>query len=385
MPEYRLNSEYRLNDVCGSSLKISTMRVHYGSMFRFHSPIFFLLLIPWAILIVGVRFRRSPASVLFSDTTALKQLPRTLAQRLNVLPPWLFDIALLLLIIALARPQAGKEDYRIRAEGIALAMCVDRSGSMAATDFKLNGRNASRLEAVKKTFRDFVAGSDTLPGRRDDLIGLLAFGGYVDAFCPLTLDHDTLLEMLEQVNLIPPVLDAQGRPVDERLYREENMTAIGDALAHAVDRLKDVDTKSKVIILLSDGDQTFGNLTPQEGAEIAKAFGIKIYSIGIGSTGYTVVVETDTHGNRIPLRQYMVLDEETLKEVAAMTGGKYFNARNTQALRHVYEEIDQLEKTTHEGRVYTQYSELYRSFLIPATIMLVLHTVLVNTRFRRLP
>ena len=297
----------------------------------------------------------------------------------------MFDIALLLLIVALARPQKGKEDYRIRAEGIALAMCVDRSGSMAATDFRLNGRSVSRLEAVKKTFREFVAGNDTLPGRRDDLIGLLAFGGYVDAFCPLTLDHDTLLEMLEQVNLMEPVVDSRGRPVDERLYQEENMTAIGDALAHAVERLKDVNAKSKVIILLSDGDQTFGCLTPLEGAEIAKAYGIKVYCIGIGTTGYAVAVGTGVRGNKIPVQQYMVLDEETLKEIAAMTGGRYFNAQNTQALQQVYEEIDQLEKTPHEGRVYTQYAELYRSFLVPATIMLLLHTVLVNTRFRRIP
>ena len=353
-------------------------------MFRFHSPIFFLLLVPWAVL-VALRLRRQSASVLFSDVTALKRLPRTFAQQINTLLPWMFDLSLLLLIVALARPQTGKEDYRIRAEGIALVMCVDRSGSMAAADFKLNGRNVSRLEAVKKTFQDFVAGNDTLSGRRDDMIGLLAFGGYVDAFCPLTLDHDTLLEMLEQVKLIPPVLDARSRPVDERLYREENMTAIGDALAHAVDRLKDVKAKSKVIILLSDGDQTFGSLTPLEGAEIAKAFGIKIYSIGIGETGITVVLETDVFGNKIPVQQYMVLDEETLKEVAVMTGGKYFNAKNTQSLQRVYEEIDKLEKTVHEGRVYTQYSERYRSYLIPAIAMLLFHIVLVNTRFRRIP
>jgi len=337
------------------------------------------------MILIVVRFRRRPASALFSDVTALRELPRTLAQRFNTLLPWIFDLALFLLIVALARPQAGKEDYRIRAEGIALAMCVDRSGSMAATDFKLNGRDVSRLEAVKKTFRDFVAGNDTLPGRRDDMIGLLAFGGYVDAFCPLTLDHNTLLEMLEQVNLVPPIVDARGRIIDEQLYQEENMTAIGDALAHAVDRLRNVNAKSKVIILLSDGDQTFGSLTPLEGAEIAKAFGIKVYCIGIGTTGYAVTVGTDARGNKIPVQQYMVLDEETLKEIATMTGGKYFNAKNVQALEQVYEEIDQLEKTTHEGRVYTQYSELYRLFLIPATIMLLVHIVLVNTRFRRLP
>ncbi len=352
---------------------------------RFQSPYFFLLLIPLAILIVVLEYRRRPASVLFSDVSRLKSLPRTWAQRINGLLPWMFYASLFLMVAALCRPQAGKEDYRVRAEGIAIAMCVDRSDSMAAVDFKLDGHNVTRLEAVKRTFRDFVRGTDFLPGRRDDMIGLLAFGGYIDAFCPLTLDHATLLEMLGQVKLIEPVMTSRGQIVEQKLFEEERMTAIGDAIAQAVDRLKEVKAKSKIIILLSDGEQTFGTLTPLEGADIAKAFGIKIYCIGIGQTGVTVVLNTDPMGNKIPVQRYMVLDEETLKEVAQKTGGKYFNAKNTLALENVYGEIDQLEKSVHEGRVYTQYSELYRSFLIPGVALLLLHTVLVSTRFRRLP
>ncbi len=347
------------------------------TLFRFESPLFFLLLIPLAFL-VWLEYRRRPASVVFSDVSLLKTLPRTFAQRVSPLVPWLLFVGIGLLIVALARPQTGKEEYRIRAEGIALMMCVDRSGSMAAEDFVVDGHRVDRLEAVKKTFRDFVAGNDHLPGRKDDMIGLLGFGGYVDAYCPLTLDHATLLEMADQIQL-PLQIDGRRQRIPQEIaqfFSEEGMTAIGDALAVAVERLKDVQAKSKVIVLLSDGAQTFGTLTPQEGAEAAKAFGITIYTIGIGGN-----VEI----NSGLMRQLVVIDEDSLREVAKMTGGQYFNAKNTQALEQVYAEIDKLEKTEHEGRLYTQYRELYRVPLLVGTLLVVLNLILVNTRFRRLP
>jgi len=353
-------------------------------MFRFQSPYFFLVLIPLVILVAVLEYRRHPA-VVFSDISLLKSLPKTMMQQIAGLTPWLLYLGAALWIIALARPQSGKEEYRIRAEGIAMAMCVDRSGSMAAIDFALDGKRVSRLEAVKKTFRDFVAGNSSLPGRQDDMIGLLVFGGYVDAYCPLTLDHVTLLEMLSQIRLPEPVVDAQGNFIDRRLYEEENMTAIGDALAQAVDRLKNVAAKNKVIILLSDGEQTFGTLTPLEGAETAKAFGIKIYAIGIGTTGEAPYVVTNPFGQQQLTMQDVVMDEETLQKVAEMTDGQYFNAQNTQALERIYAEIDKLEKTVHEGRSYTQYTELFYIPLMLGTLLILLHLVLVCTRCRRLP
>ena len=364
-------------------------------MFRFQSPYFFLLLIPLFILAVA-EFRRRPIGVMFSDVTLLRTLPKTFVQRMAVVVPWLFFVGVMLLIVALARPQWGKEEYRIRTEGIAMVMCVDRSGSMAAVDFMVDGKAVNRLEAVKKTFRAFVVGSvagngTSLPGRKDDMIGLLAFGGYVDSFCPLTLDHETLLEMLEQIQLPqPPAIgrDQVNRQQANEIIRfteEEGMTAIGDALAQAVERLKDVKAKSKVIILLSDGEQTFGTLTPQEGAELAKTFGIRIYSIGIGTTGLVPIVGTDMFGRQVLTQQYMVIDETALKEMAETTGGLYFNAKNTQALQRIYAEIDKLEKTEHEGRRYTQYAEYYLWPLLVGIVLLLLHTVLVCTRFQRLP
>ncbi|MDR0704024.1 MAG: VWA domain-containing protein [Planctomycetaceae bacterium] len=354
-------------------------------MFRFQSPYYFLFLIPLAILVIILEFRRPLASVIYSDVSLLRFVPRTLIQQCALFVTWLFYLGMVFWIAALARPQSGKEEYRIRAEGIAIALCVDRSGSMAAIDFTLNGQRVNRLEAVKKTFHDFVAGNSLLPGRKDDMIGLLAFGGYVDAFCPLTLDHVTLLEMLSQIQLPTPMVDDRGNLLDRRLYEEENMTAIGDALAQAVDRLKDIPSKSKVIILLSDGEQTFGTLTPLEGAETAKAFGIKVYAIGIGTTGEAPYVVTDSFGQQRITVQHVTIDEETLQKIAVLTGGQYFNAQNTHALEQVYAEIDQLEKTTHEGRTYTQYTELFRYPLIMGTVLILLHQILICTRFRRLP
>ena len=312
--------------------------------------------------------------MLFSNTAVLRTLPYTFVQRLAPFVPYLLYIGITLWIVALARPQFGKEEYRVRSKGIAMVVCIDRSGSMAAIDFTLNRQPANRLEVVKQTLRDFIRGNGSLAGRTDDMIGLLAFGGYVDTHCPLTLDHATLLEMLNQIQL-----------PNQTMLEEEGLTAIGDALAQAVDRLKDVEAKSKVILFLSDGEQTFGVLSPMEGAEIAQTFGIKIYTIGIGSNGEAPYLITDVLGRRRTVMQYVSIDESTLRNIAESTGGNYFNARNTSALEDVYAEIDQLEKTTHEGRVYTQYSELFRYPLFTGSGLLALYAVCICTRFRRLP
>jgi Ca-activated chloride channel family protein len=354
-------------------------------MFRFQSPYYLLLLIPLVILVLRLEFQRQQASVLFSDLSQFRTLPRTAMQQLARLVPYLLYAGFALWIIAIARPQSGREEYRIRAEGIAMAMCVDRSGSMNAVDFSLHGNRVNRLDAVKQTFHDFVAGSGTLQGRQDDMIGLLAFGGYVDTFCPLTLDHAALLEMLKQIQLPVPTVDKNGQIVNRALYDEENMTAIGDALAQAVNRLKEIEAKSKIIILLSDGEQTFGTLSPLEGAETAKAFGIKIYSIGIGSNGEAPYRIIDPLGQRRTVMQRVSIDEEMLRQIADMTGGKYFNAKDTQTLEKIYAEIDQLEKTVHEGRSYTRYTELFRYPLSCGIASILLYLVCICTRFRRLP
>jgi Ca-activated chloride channel family protein len=354
-------------------------------MFRFQNPYFFLLLIPLVYLVILHEFRRLTAlNILFSNVAVLRTLPYTLVQRLAKVVPYLLYTGIALWIAALARPQFGKEDYRVRAEGIAMIVCIDRSHSMAAADFTINQQPANRLEVVKQTLRDFIHGNGSLAGRTDDMIGLLAFGGYVDALCPLTLDHATLLAMLDQIQLPEQIMREIGR-ADIVLPNEEGVTAIGDALAIAAERLRETEAKSKVIIFLSDGEQTFGVLSPMEGAEIAQTFGIKIYTIGIGSNGEAPYIVTDLSGRRRIVRYQVSMDEAVLKDIAESTGGSYFNARNTKALEEVYAEIDQLEKTVHEGRIYTQYSELFRYPLLTGSGLIALYAVGICTRFRRLP
>lgn len=351
---------------------------------HFQNPLWFLLLIPVVAVAAWAARRGRRTAVLYSDTTTLARLPQTLALRVKRLLPWVRVLGMGLLVVALARPQHGKEEFRVRTEGIAIQMCIDRSGSMQALDFYLNGTRVNRLEAVKAVFRDFVAGNGRLPGRPEDLIGLIDFGGFPEARCPLTLDHGALLETLQAVQIPEPTLDARGR-ANEDLLAEDMATAIGDALVLAVDRLKNVQAKSKIIVLLSDGKQTAGVIQPAEAAEAAKAFGIKVYTIGVGTTGTAPFPTVDFFGQKVIRRQPVELDEEALTMLAQATGGRYFNAQNTDALEAVYAEIDQLEKTPSAGLVYTRYRELYPYLLFPGVGLVLLEVLMVSTRFRSLP
>ncbi len=353
--------------------------------FRFQDPMWLLLLVPLVLLgLLAIRRKRRLA-ILYSDVELLASLPVTTALRIKRLLPWMRLLGLALLIVSLARPQHGREEFRVRTEGIAIEMCIDRSGSMQAMDFQLDGRRANRLAAVKRVFRDFVAGADGLPGRPDDLIGLIAFGGYADGKCPFTLDHGALLEILKTVKIPEPIRNAEGQVINARLLREELATAIGDAVALAVDRFKEVKVKSKVIILLSDGENTAGVIDPARAAEAAKTFGVKIYTIGVGTTGRAPFPVIDAFGREVLISRPVRLDEQTLKMMAKTTGGRYFNAKDTQALEQVYAQIDKLEKTKSEGRLYTEYRELYQYFLFPGLGLVLLEILLVSTRFRSLP
>ncbi len=353
--------------------------------FRFQSPLWMLLLIPLLVLGLWAIRRQRRVAVLYSDTSILSQLPLTMALRLKRLLPWVRLLGLALVIVALARPQRGREEFRIRTEGIAIQMCIDRSGSMQAVDFRLDGRQANRLAAVKSVFRDFVTGKGKLRGRPDDLIGLVAFGGYADSKCPLTLDHGALLEVLKTIEIPEPIYDSHDRIINRGLLEEELKTAIGDAVTLAVDRLKDVKAKSKVIILLSDGEQTAGVVDPPEAAQTAETFGIKIHSIGIGTTGWAPVPVEDIFGRKVLRRQPVRLDEATLTMLAETTGGRYFNAKDTTALENVYAEIDKLERTLSEGRLYTEYRELYQYAMFLGLGLILAEILLVSTRFRSLP
>jgi Ca-activated chloride channel homolog len=352
--------------------------------FRFHDPLWLLLLAPLAAF-AWWHSRRRAAAVVYSSVELLKTLPITTAQRVRRFVPLLGWIGLAMLIVALARPQKGKDEYRVRADGIAIEMCIDRSGSMHSKDFEIDGEPATRLDVVKKTFRQFVDGGDGLRGRPDDLIGLIDFGGYVEVKCPLTLDHGALIQLLDTVKIAEPVVDGAGRIVNPKLLQEDQSTAIGDALATAVDRLKLVKAKSKIIILLSDGVSNAGLLSPEDAAQIAKTYGIKVYTIGIGSTKPASVPMKDPFGQTVMMPVKVEFDERALKSIADTTDGQYFNAENTESLRDVYAAIDQLEKTVSEGRIYTDYRDLYEYVLLFGLVLILSQVVLVSTRFRTLP
>jgi Ca-activated chloride channel homolog len=353
--------------------------------FRFQDPWWLFLLLLIAAAGVAALWRRPRATVLYSSVASLRGLPVTWAQRLKRLIPLVFFAGLAMLVVALARPQHGKEEFRVRAEGIAIEMAVDRSGSMQALDFVIDDERVDRLRAIKKVFRDFVRGEGKLGGRPDDLIGLITFGGFAEPKCPLTFDHDALLAVLDDVKVPQPIFNGRREIVNERLLQEESATAIGDGIAAAVERLKPVKAKSKIIILLTDGESNAGVLQPLEAAKIAKTFGIKVYTIGLGSNGPVPFPMYDAFGRKTMIRQVFPLDEATLKSIAETTGGQYFNARDMESLKEIYASIDKLEKTVSEGRQFTQYRELFPFALFPGLGLLLAEMVLVSTRFRTLP
>ncbi len=357
----------------------------FTSLVHLQHPWWLLLLLPLVGVMVFSYFRRRRTVAVYSDVNLLRGLPVTWRQRLKRLLPLLKLAGMILLVVALARPRLPHQESLIQAEGIAIEMCLDRSGSMQAMDFQVDGKRVDRLEAVKAVFREFVEGGDELPGRPGDLIGLIAFGGFADAKCPLTLDHGALVEVLDSIEIPQPIYDSRRRMINARLLEEERATAIGDAVLLGVDRLQDSPAKSKVLILLSDGEHNAGIVTPADAAQVARKMGVKVYAIGVGSTGTAPFPEVNMFGRRVLVPQRVVLDEETLKMLAEKSGGRYFNANDTDALTDVYEEIDQLEETLTQGQVYREYQEWFAGFLIAGGILILLELVLGSTWLRSLP
>lgn len=357
------------------------------NVFRFEDPAWLILLAPLLLLglIDFIKRRRVRISILFSTTDELDKIPLSLAARFKKHLPLLFYFGSALLIVALARPQSGIRESRVVGNGISIVMCVDRSGSMAAEDFKIDGIPVSRLEAVKKVFKEFVLGSDNFKGRPDDLIALVTFGGFVDSCCPLTLDHNSLLELLDKINTPVPLYDRNGNVIRTPVLDEESGTAIGDALATAVNVVKESTNKTKIIVLLSDGMQTAGVLSPEEGVRIAKTYGVKVYTIGVGTNGLVPFPTYLPNGQIHMSLQRLEFDSATLQTIAQATGGRYFYADDVDALTKVYEEIDSLERTKFNAGVYANYRDIYIWFAILGISMLILYAILINTRFRSFP
>ena len=326
---------------------------------------------PWLLLLVllvpaltWVRHarRRLPA-LTFSDTAILRQIPVAWTVRLQPLLPFLYAAGLTLLVLALARPREGLDESDVTTEAVDIVLLVDVSTSMRAIDFSTNTRQLDRLEAAKEVIRTFVE------KRPQDRLGMVVFAALPYTLAPLTIDHGWLLLRLG---------DAQTGML-------EDGTAIGTGLASAVNRLRDSKAKSKVVILLTDGINNAGDLSPANAAAAAKALGIRVYTVGAGATGIVLMPVQDPFGGTQYVRQRSDIDETTLRHIADTTGGKYFRATDLDSLKRVYDEIDSLEKTEIEVHQYTRYKERFMPFVLTGLICLASERLLSLSRLGRFP
>ena len=320
-----------------------------------------LLLVPLLAWLKG-KFGGTPG-VLFSTTKTVAKIGGRRRSRAGDFLTGLLYLALISLIVALARPQEGKTITRTQASGVDIMLVIDVSRSMLAEDFTIGGQRANRLEAVKQVTETFIR------ERPNDRIGIVAFAGRPYLVSPLTLDHDWLRRNLERT----------------RIGLVEDGTAIGSALAAASNRLKDKESKSKLVVLLTDGDNNMGRVSPATAAEAAQALGIKVYTIGSGSRGNAPYPVGDAFGRTVYRQIPVEFDEEILKQIAATTGGSYFRATDTQSLQRIFDEIDELEKSEVEVQKVEQYKDLFPWFVLVGAVLLAAETVLGQTLWRRLP
>lgn len=320
-----------------------------------------LLLIPYIIWYLLYR-KKSEPTIQMSDTFAYRYAPKSLRQRLVWLPALLRMITFVLIVLVLARPQTHDSWGKRTTEGIDIMLAMDVSTSMLAQDLKPN-----RIEAAKTVAAEFIS------GRPDDNIGLTIFAGEAFTQCPMTTDHTSLLTLLKDVRT----------DIAERGLIEDG-TAIGMGLANAVSRLKDSKTKSKVVILLTDGSNNMGDISPLTAAQIAKSMGIRVYTIAVGSkkvAPYPMQV-----GGTIQYVNVRVdVDTKTLSEISATAEGHFYRATNTAELKKIYQDIDKLEKTKMEVKKFSKHYEAYQPFAIAAILCLLLEILLRITWFRRIP
>ncbi|MBR6461748.1 VWA domain-containing protein [bacterium] len=326
-----------------------------------HDPYWLLLLLLIPVILWDALKLTGKAGVRYSDISLLKRIKPTLAVRLRPFIVLLRVAAVALLAIALARPQKGKEDTKVTTEGIDIMLTIDTSGSMIAEDL---AKDRSRLDVVKEVTADFIK------HRSSDRIGLVVYGADAYTQCPLTLDYGTLLTLLDQCEI--------G-------MADQSATAIGDALATALLRLKDSSVTSRVVVLLTDGMNNAGKMAPMAVAQSAKALGVKIYTIGAGTRGMAPVPGTDFFGRKILQQVPVEIDEDLLKGIAKTTGGQYFRATEKASLEKIYKEIDQLEKTKTESLTYMEWIERFPGLAFAAAALLIIETLLLATRFQKLP
>ena len=339
-------------------------------------PWSFLLAIPLGIAAWRMLRQGRHAGIKFSAVGRLPQKTVGWRAYLANLAPWIFLAGSALLVIASARPRQALSQGNRSVDAIAIAMTVDVSGSMEALDLTPRGENyKTRLDVGKEMFRKFIV------ARPDDLIGLVTFGGYASSRAPLTADHETLLHVLNGVQVPSVGYDANGRPIDP----DETMTAVGDGLATALARLKDAEPKSKIAILLSDGVSNTGVVEPDQAAAAAEKLGIRVYTIGVGThSRRTPFKARDMYGRTSIAYADMSFDESQLKSIAAKTHARYFSVRDAEGLKAALEEIDSLEKTTLDRTVYQRWNEHFVPFLLLGTALVLFAVSLQMVASRRL-
>lgn len=322
-----------------------------------------LSLLPLAPLAAWYRHRASRRpTVAFSDGAALKSLPAGWGVSAARLLPWLFGFGLACLIVAAARPQRGLEESRIRHDAIDIMLVVDVSPSMAAEDFSTATQRINRLDAAKTVIESFVA------RRPDDRIGAVIFSRRPFTLAPLTIDHGFFLDRMGSTE-VGSLGDATG---------------IGTALAAAVKRIEKSEARSRVVILLTDGMNNVGSITPEQAAEAAKALGIRVYTIGAGTRG-TAPMPVNFFGKVIYQRVPVEIDENLLTHIAKVTGGEYFRATDMKSLERVYRQIDQMERTEIESLHYTRYEERFAGWLMMALLLLGVERVAGIGRWEAAP
>ena len=333
--------------------------INYFHDITFKNPEFFWLLffLPCMIFYFLRVKRKTRPRILISTTEAFQNYKPTIRQRLTNLPIFLRCITVCLIVTALARPQSSSRGSNVTTEGISIVLALDLSESMLAEDLRPN-----RIEAAKKVAIDFIN------GRPNDLIGLVVFGGESFTQCPITSDHSVICNMMPDIKT---GMLAQG-------------TAIGEGLATAVARIKDSKSKSKVVILITDGVNNVGAVPPLTAGEIARTFGVRVYTIGVGTKGMAPYPFKTPFGTQYQNVEVQI-DEELLTSIAQSTDAKYFRATNTKKLEAIFAEIDKMEKTKTEITEFRQYTEEYLPWLIAAFVLFALELLLRYSWLRTLP
>jgi Ca-activated chloride channel family protein len=343
-----------------------------GGALSFANPWLLLLLLAIPLL-AYLRGHRGPAAaVVFSSTATIRALGKSSAARAGKLLRTLLLISLAAFTIALARPRLGKSMTEVQASGIDIMVVLDVSGSMLTKDFTVGGESATRIDAIREVTRKFIE------GRPNDRIGIIAFAGRPYVVSPMTLDHDWLLQNLERV----------------RIGLVEDGTAIGSAIASAANRLNDKKSKSRVLVLLTDGENNAGKIPPNTAAEAARALKIHLYAVGAGINGVapapvfngrTGKPMTDMFGNVLYQNQRVQFNEAGLKEVCKIADGQFFRATDTKSLEQIFTDIDKLEKTTVSVKKYQQYRDLFPACIMAGCGLLIAQLVLSQTIWKKLP